>query len=205
MLVAMGSWTQLLAAPGPAPDLLVRDDVLASTWTGVLADRAYRLLGRDVALRADLRPVPELRAQAIQAQVPARAAVFRRSACWVLTGGVMPARVELVVEPGARRVGPSAQRVSHETHLDAHDVLRCAGIVVTTPTRTVLDLLLGPGSDDQFGCVRRLLDIGADIDEVRRRLDTGPRRPGNRQARELARAAASQTPWSANSEKPSVG
>ncbi len=80
-------------------------------------------------------------------------------------GDLMPAHVHLTVPPGFRKRVPSSI-VVHRGRLQSDEVREATGFRVTTPLRTILDLLLsGTESDRLASVVRDALERGA----VRRR------------------------------------
>jgi len=181
-------WPDLLQHPAEPPLLLRRSQVPASTWAGLLADAAYRPLTATVALRADAPDDAATRAIALASHIPDRAVLGLRSAAWVHAGGTAveaPRRLELLVPPGARRVDPTLDQVSHEATLTTDEVVMIGGRRVTTPTRTLLDLGLSPRAEGLRPVLERLCAVGADPSAAMTRLATMPRRPGGRRARAL--------------------
>lgn len=120
------------------------------------------------AVAVDLLTCPDGRAATLVDAVPAGAAVARRAAAWVHTGHACPKRLVLVVPPG----GPRHQYLGqvHRQEIGPEDVMQLAGVAVTTPVRTVVDLLRFDGSGRATAAVRALLAAGLDPQAVRERL-----------------------------------
>jgi hypothetical protein len=160
---------------GPPPVLLHSTEVPADTWAGLLADGCYRRLTDVCALRTDVVETADHRAQAIPGPLPVRSVIARRTAAWVHLGGDPPRRLDLLVPPG-RRVDPAPDRRCSEAHLAAHDIQVIDGRAVTSPTRTLLDLVLDeprtdqPGTDPLWPTLTALRDLGADPAAVLTRL-----------------------------------
>ncbi|MCL2848942.1 MAG: type IV toxin-antitoxin system AbiEi family antitoxin [Micrococcales bacterium] len=170
----------------PAPVVLDRADVPPDTWAGLLADGHYRWLTDRYALRADVTEDVEHRARALPGPLPAKAVVARRSAAWVHVGGQAPARLDLVVPPG-RRVDPHVDRCCTEAPLGPTDVVMLGGYPVTSPTRTLFDLVFAPGAGAWWPVLVALCDTGADAGHA---LAAVGRQRGARQARGLLRDLA---------------
>lgn len=159
----MSVWSEL-ARPQPAPpDLLHRGALTPGAWTGLLRDGAYRAIGWDAAVRADLVCDARLRARAIAGRVPSRATVGRASAAWVHLGGHPPMRLELLVGPGARRVDPRPDLLSHEAALSPQDVQVLDDVSVTSVQRTGIDLARYPDGAVTDPLLVALVAIGFDI------------------------------------------
>ena len=165
----------------PPPVLLRSTEVPADTWAGLLADGCYRRLTSGCALRADIVETADHRAQALPGPLPVKSVVGRRSAAWVHLGGDPPWRLDLLVPPG-RRVDPAPDRRCSEAQLAAPDVQVLGRRPVTTPTRTLLDLVLvlgtdeprvdgpEPSADPLWPTLTALCDMGADPAAVLTRL-----------------------------------
>lgn len=161
MLTCVNALDDLKHRASPPPVLLRRAEVPSDTWAGLLADGAYRRLTDGCALRADAAEDADCRAQALPGPLPVRSVVGRRSAAWVHLGGDPPGRLDLLVPPG-RRVDPAPGRRCSEARLATADVVVLGGHPVTTPTRTLFDLVLVPEADALWPTLTALCDIGAD-------------------------------------------
>ena len=150
--------------PPPTPRVVVvrRDSVPPSAWFGQLRDGALRVVWGDVAVAADVRPTPELRALAIADLVPRRTVVGRGSALWVHTGRHEPDRLEVLVGRRARHTAPHPRRVSNEADLADGDVVRLAGVRVTTVQRTGTDLVRCLPTSQAVAALSDLVPLGFD-------------------------------------------
>jgi len=102
---------------------------------------------------------PAVRARAAGLLVPARAIAERMSAAWIYGTRPEPSRHQFCVDLGARtHVPPSPRLQLREVHCAPEDTLTIAGLRVTTPVRTVVDLARTPGRDAP-GLVPLLADL----------------------------------------------
>lgn len=116
-----------------------------------LAD-AYCLIGELEA--------PRHRAQAVLGARSPRLIAELGTAAWIWGATAHPDRLEFAVTPDARaRIGPGQHIVVREIVYDLGDVTVLDGCRVTTPLRTILDLVR---SDEQFDAiaVARLAEVG---------------------------------------------
>lgn len=106
---------------------------------------------------------PELRARAFAASAPEWAVADRGSAAWIHGTRSSAPPIPQFGLPESRRGGIPAgasMDVSHRT-LHADDTVRIAGVMVTTPVRTALDLAAAPGAFPHGAAleVRHLLEL----------------------------------------------
>jgi len=150
--------------PAAVPSVVVvrRDSVPASAWFGQLRDGVIRIVWGDVAITADCVPTPAIRALAVADLVPPRSVVGRSSALWVHTGRRAPDRVEVLVARRARHTAPHPRRVSNEAELTSDDVVRLAGIRVTSVQRTGTDLARCLPATQAVSALSELVAIGFD-------------------------------------------
>ncbi|MGN6034809.1 hypothetical protein ACP6NG_05435 [Brevibacterium casei] len=144
---------------------------------------------------------PEDRISALAAQIPARLVVSHSTAWWVHVGlGRAPSPLTFTTHP-RRRVLDQDGAVVHELNLGRGDWETIAGLPVTTPMRTLYDLLLPHVRRPEAGSARAVAEI---IDEVppamrtrfRLYLDGVSRRPYAAQMREVVdRRGRTSTPW----------
>lgn len=91
---------------------------------------------------------PPVRARAAGLLVPPRAIAERMTAAWIYGIRPEPSRHQFCVDLGARtHVPPSPRLQLREVHCGPEDTLSIAGLRVTTPLRTVVDLARTPGPD----------------------------------------------------------
>jgi hypothetical protein len=126
--------------PPAVPDGVRVDDVGPVGWQVLVRDGALRPVWGDLAAPVGRPAGPELRAGAVRALVPPRAVLGREGAVWVHTGGPVPPRFDVLVQPRVRRPAPHPQRVPHECPLPASDIVRIGPLRVTTVDRTALDV-----------------------------------------------------------------
>lgn len=102
---------------------------------------------------------PPVRARAVGLLVPPRAIAERMTAAWIYGISPEPSRHQFCVDLGARtHVPPSPRLQLREVHCAPEDTLTIAGLRVTTPLRTVVDLARTPGPDAP-GLVRLLAEL----------------------------------------------
>lgn len=145
---------------------MLREGVLEALGGGVYLATAYpaasHLDVRAAWLRLDPRAAPGGR----DGLGPDDAVVSHRSACLLLDLGDIPApEVELSV-PRRRRTSVAYVRLRVRTDLTADQVTVVGGLPVTTPARTILDLLRDGADGGHIGGVvadaahRGLIDLG---------------------------------------------
>lgn len=150
-------------------------------------------------LRAGARPGPQIRARAIAGELPAalreRAVIGRQSALWIHTGGMAPAKINLLVDHKRRTsaLRPFSGCQLHEVHLAAADVALVSGadIRVTTPLRTAVDMALYAPEGEAAPAVRLLSShplLDCPLESVRARLEAMVRVPRKRAALALVDA-----------------
>ncbi|GAA2723810.1 hypothetical protein [Cellulomonas aerilata] len=175
----------LVQPPAPVPDGVRASDVGPTAWQVLLHEGALHPVWGAVATPADRSPTPAVRATALRPLVPPRAVVGRAAAVWVHTGGPLPDRFDVLVEPRARRPSPHPLRVPHEVPLPDGDVVRLGDVRATTVLRTALDLARWLPEHESVPLLVRLVDhAGLDVTAALHALGG---QPGQRYA-ERARA-----------------
>ncbi|MDK1359119.1 hypothetical protein QNO00_02375 [Arthrobacter sp. zg-Y1219] len=162
----------------------------------------------DTYVRWDLEPDPVCRAVAaancLSERLRARIMLGRLTAAWVYGCAPAPQRLQLLIDHGRRTtaLAPFSIAVLHEVRLGPEDGMDIAGIMVTTPLRTAMDLARH-GPRDQS--VSALLAIAADpvlrcpLGRVRSAVEAVARLPGKSTALHrldaaIALAASGQVP-----------
>ena len=150
-------------------------------------DGLLRWLYTDSYVRWDIEPDPVCRALAASHALPARLRekimLGRLTAAWVYGCAPVPRRLQLLIDHRRRTTAlpPNSPAVLHEVRLDREDGMDIAGIAVTTPLRTAVDLArYGPEEE----AVQALQAIAAHpvlhcpLAAVRDAVEAGPRQPG---------------------------
>ncbi|OLT53043.1 hypothetical protein [Cellulosimicrobium sp. CUA-896] len=187
---------RLLAPRDTEVGLLVRPaDVGGAGAYQELLRRGSLVAVRDgVAAPARVPVTPTLRALAVRDDVPPSCVVAGASAAWVLCGGPPPPRLEVVYPPGAHRPAPRHGRVPRQAALLASETELVAGVRVTDPRRTALDVASRCDADHAATLLGRLRDArGLDLAAVSRALELRYRWAGRDRARiVLARLLAAE-------------
>jgi len=145
---------------------------------------ALALLWDDVAAPAAVPLTPTLRALAVRDLVPRDTVVAGASAAWVLCGSARPRLLEVVYPPGRHRPAPHPGRAPRQTHVLRDETVLVAGVLVTTPVRTALDVATRRDPDEALETLARLRDAcGLDVAAAARSLELRYRWPGRDRAR----------------------
>jgi len=179
------SW--LLSAPLDPPTVVRLEDVGPIGWQVLLRDGVLERVWGDLAVPADQPPTRTARAAALASHVPSRAVVGRMAAAWVHTGLTPPTTLDLLVEPGRRRLAPDPARRTRECPLPHEDIDTISGVRVTSVQRTGLDLTRwgSPMDPDVLAEIEGLLDLGFDPRAALATLTQLTGQRGLRAAREL--------------------
>ncbi|MBO3087232.1 hypothetical protein [Cellulomonas dongxiuzhuiae] len=173
--------------PSPGPVVLRRGDVPAWAWTGLHLDGVLAPLWGDVARVRGTPEDPAVRACAFAPLVPQRGAVGQLAAAWVHAGGTPPRRVTVLVRSGARRPDPHPDRTTAEADLVDEDLQTLGGVLVTTVTRTAVDVARWVPAPTAVPVLRTLLPRGLDPRAALRQIDAHPGGRGLRAARATLR------------------
>jgi len=120
--------------------VLTPDDLPLAELCGARLDGEVYPLG-DSWCPVDEADGPVVRALAAGRLVPPRAIAERMTACWVYGLVPEPRRHDFCVDHGARtHLAPSPRVRLREVHCGPGETLVIAGLRVTTPLRTVIDL-----------------------------------------------------------------
>lgn len=132
----------------------------------------------------------EDRILALAAQIPARLVVSHATAWWVHLGlGRAPSPLTLTTHP-RRRVLEQNGLIVHELNLARSEWETIAGVPVTTPMRTLYDLLLPHVRSPEAGSQRAVAELIDEVPQTERirfglYLDSVARRPFAAQMREV--------------------
>ena len=128
----------------------------------VLDGEAYRV--DDCMAAVDELPTPALRAQAVAAELPQRLIAEQHTAAWIWGAQFQPpARHEVCADIDARtRPTLNVRLRVREVVILHEDVALLAGLSVTTPMRTAIDLarFVTDWSEDEAQILRELIRLG---------------------------------------------
>ena len=117
----------------------------------------------------------QLRARALAVTIPARLIVEQRSAAWIYGASWLPRRHQFCADINARvRTSTLVGLTVREVVIEVGDLVDMAGLPVTTPVRTVVDLARNCLSfgDDELRMSGALMRIGGfGLEECRAVLD----------------------------------
>jgi hypothetical protein len=152
---------------------LVRRGALVEVWDGVAAP-------------ARVPQTPTLRALAVRDLVPARTVLAGAGAAWVLCGGRRPVRLDVLYPPGTHRPTPLPGRVPRQSAVLRSETEVVAGVLVTDPRRTALDVATRCDRATALEILRRLRSARElDVAAAARSLELRFRWPGREKAREV--------------------
>jgi hypothetical protein len=182
-----------LLDPRPvSPPLVVRPEHVGgrAAWEALVRDGALVVLRGTAAVRADLPVGPGLRAGVLRGGLPRGAAVAGRTAAWVHAGVPDGGTLDLAYASGRHRPEVWAGARVWQEALLASDVTEIAGVRVTTPVRTVVDLALRDDAERALEAVRALVETcGVDLRAAARVLESRARVVGRPRARRVLTAA----------------
>ncbi|NNU28706.1 hypothetical protein [Isoptericola sediminis] len=168
---------ELLHGPGPAPPVVRPGDVGGrAAWQTLVHEGVLRVLRADAACPAGRGVDAALRASVLAPEVPAGAVVTARTAVWVHTGRGRPETLDLTYPAGRHR--PERPRGARlwQGHLLGPDTRRLGGVAVTTPQRTLVELVLhGARYPETPLLAAALLRAGADPGRARRAIEARSR------------------------------
>lgn len=179
--------------PGMTPRLpLVLDDrhLPAAELRAAQLDGELGALG-EAFLVTDSPDTAAARASSLEPRVPARTIVAGRSAAWVWGWAHDCASLRLCV-PLRARIGSELRRALgvREVAIEPDEVHRVAGVSVTSPERTLVDLARFDERADIVALLASGIAVGGMTEEVvAAALDRRPASAGRRRARERLRAA----------------
>lgn len=135
---------------------------------------------------ADTVEGADARASSIRLDIPARLGVCGPTAAWVHGAGTAPPPVHHVrrITEGRFRPGRPYDVILHEPGMDAADASEIAGLTVSSPISTGIELALSASTDPNYErWLRDLLMLFPGLGELLRdRIPALSRRPGRKQA-----------------------
>lgn len=143
---------------------ILRSDDFSETELGALRlDGSVYPLGDSYCMIDEVSDV-HLRATSLSPILPPRLIAARFSAAWIWGAIPMaPPRPQVCAAAHARRRPPTMARVSvHESVIDARDIVSVAGVGVTSPLRTAIDIArfcVGFGAAEAQ-CAAMLMHLG---------------------------------------------
>jgi hypothetical protein len=162
-------------APGVAPGRTVvraRDVGGPAAWQALVRDGVLRRLTPDAACAIGTRVDAPLRASLVAPLVPSGAVVTGRTAAWIHAGTGAAHPLELACAAGRHRPDRPPGARLWQAPLLHPDTVRIAGVRVTDPTRTVVELALHGGESSLVAVLAR---CGADLEAARRSVLLRPR------------------------------
>ncbi|MFD2024221.1 hypothetical protein [Promicromonospora aerolata] len=190
-----------LLDPRPAaPPLVVTPEHVGGSvaWSDLRRSGALAELRDGVAVPAGSVVGALHRALALGGEVPARCVLAASTAAWVYTGwydGVVTAAwpvgapVELAYSRGARYPTPLPGQVVRRAPGLARDTAELAGVPVTTPARTAVDVACTVPTDAAVPVLVALAERGVDLRRAARVLDQRARVVGRPAAHRALSAA----------------
>jgi hypothetical protein len=135
---------------------------------------------------ADLVEGPALRARAVATLIPVGAAASGPTAAWVHAGGAPPPARHHVSRTTAQRqrLDVDLRVTFHDRRIQPSELCLLGGVPVTTPVRSMVDLLLGARRSPEFlWWLRLLADALPDaVEQAAQEIESLHRVPGRRQA-----------------------
>lgn len=127
--------------PAARDDGLFRPtDLDPIAWQILVHEGALRVVAPGVAMPVRRRPTPAHRATALHGLLPRGWLLGGATAYWIHVGDAGPTALALISPPGAHRPRNLPGRILHQNVLPARDRTEIAGVPVTTPLRTAVDL-----------------------------------------------------------------
>lgn len=171
----------------PEPGLLVRPAEVGgpAAFQDLVRRGALVRLWDDVGAPARVPVTPTLRALAVRDLVPVQTVVAGAAAAWILCGSARPRLLDIVFAPGRHRPAPLVGRAPRQAHVLRDETQLVAGVLVTSVTRTALDVATRRPRAEALETLRRLRDVGAlDVAAAARSLELRYRWPGRDAARQ---------------------
>jgi len=178
-----------LLRTGPPPRTVLRPCDVGGpvAWQVLVREGAVTVVRGDAGCAPGTRVDAALRAGLVGPEVPTGAVVTGRTAAWIHTGAGDGSGLDLTYPAGRHQPDRPAGARLWQSPLLTADVVRLAGVPVTSPERTVVELVLRDG--DPVDLVAALAGAGVDLGRARLRLERRPRAQGRPRARRLLREA----------------
>jgi hypothetical protein len=166
-------------------------------WRGLAQDRAVREVYRGLFVAADLPDTLDLRFDIMRAVLPPDVSVARRAAAWLQGHDFLDVRgwpgtppVEVVTKRAARRPQHGLVTAHVARDLLPSDLMTLNGLHMTTPLRTVADLIRHLSRSDALVAIDSYLSSGlVSREELQKSLIRWKKRRGVRQAYEMLELA----------------
>ena len=171
---------------------LVRPDDVGGTaaWQSLCLAGFLTVVWGDFAARARSRLSAEDRAIALGPHVAPRTVVGRESALWIYTNLRRSAQVHVLYSPAQHRPTPAPDSATHQAVFLDGDVRSLAGIAVTSPARTAVDLCVHMARPCAIEALRALLaNEAVDAAAIRSRIERMPPRSRSAEAADILDAA----------------
>lgn len=191
-----------LLDPGPAlPEPVVTPARVGgpAAWADLVRQGAVDLLHEQAGVPAGALVTPAHRALALAPTLPRRCVLAGRTAAWVLTGlhrgapaPALPveAGVEVAYCAGTHAPSPRAALTARQAPRLVRDTVRLAGVPVTTPARTAIDVACTVPHDEAVAVLVALARSGTDLVAAGRALELRGRVVGRPAARRALAAAS---------------
>lgn len=183
--------TSTALPPAARDDGLFRpDDLDPITWQLLVHEGALRVIAPLVAIPVRRRPDPDDRARPFVGVLPPGWALGGATAAWVHIGGAPgPSSLALIGPPHTHQPPDLPGRVLHQQHLPDRDLVTVAGVSMTSPLRTAVDLACFTAPASAVPRLVALAHSGVDLDAALHRLAGLGRQRGAVRADRSLRAA----------------
>lgn len=183
--------TSAMLPPAARDDGLFRpDDLDPITWQLLVHEGALRVIAPSVAIPVRRRPTPDDRARPFVGVLPAGWALGGATAAWVHVGGAAgPSALSLTGPPNTHQPPELPGRVLHQQEMPDRDLVTVAGVPVTSPLRTAVDVACFTAPSSAVPRLVALAQHGVDLDTALHRLAGLGRQRGVVRADRSLRAA----------------